>query len=52
MLGVGVPKCRNPTLEEWEDDSLTPKMGIQESLGTPKMGTQESPGTPKISEFD
>jgi hypothetical protein len=33
--------CRNPTLEEWEDDSLTPKMG-----------TWESAGTPKISEFD
>jgi hypothetical protein len=41
MLGVWVPKCRNPTLEEWKDDSLPPKMG-----------TRESPETPKISEFD
>jgi hypothetical protein len=28
--------CRDPTLEEWEDDSLTPKMGTWESIGTPK----------------
>jgi hypothetical protein len=24
-------ECRNPTLEEWKDDSLTPKMGTWES---------------------
>jgi hypothetical protein len=34
-------KCHNPTLEEWEDDSFTPKMG-----------TWESAKTPKISKFD
>jgi hypothetical protein len=28
--------CRNPTLEEWEDDSLTPKMGTCESVRTPE----------------
>ncbi len=26
--------CRNPTLEEWEDDSFTPKMGTWESTET------------------
>jgi hypothetical protein len=40
-LLVTLLNCRNPTLEEWEDDSLTPKMG-----------TWESARTPKISEFD
>jgi hypothetical protein len=34
-------QCRNPIMEEWEDDSFTPKMG-----------TWESAMTPKISEFD
>ncbi len=29
-------ECRNPTLEEWEDDSLTLKIGTWESIGTPK----------------
>jgi hypothetical protein len=28
--------CRNPTLEEWEDDSFTPKMGTREPIGTLK----------------
>jgi hypothetical protein len=30
------PSCRNPILEEWEDDSLIPKMGTWESVGTLK----------------
>ncbi len=34
-------ECRNPTLEEWEDNSLIPKMG-----------TWESAKTPETSEFD
>jgi hypothetical protein len=34
-------KCRNPTLEECEDDTHTPKMG-----------TCESSRTPETSEFD
>jgi hypothetical protein len=36
--------CRNPTLEKWEDDSLTPKMGTWESVGTSE--------TSEISEFN
>jgi hypothetical protein len=29
-------KCRSPTLEKWEDDSLTPKMGTWELARTPE----------------
>jgi hypothetical protein len=36
LLLINIAKCRNPILEEWEDDSLTPKMGTWEFVGTPE----------------
>ncbi len=33
----GFLKCRNPTLEEWEDDSHTPEMGTWEFVKTPEI---------------
>jgi hypothetical protein len=41
LANIVISVCRNPTLEECEDDTHTPEMG-----------TWESSGTPKNSEFD
>jgi hypothetical protein len=36
MLEDYIKLCCNLTLEEWEDDSHTPKMGTWESTGIPE----------------